>query len=48
MNLYIEPSYLSRKQANEKTKLINEPHNATKREYLKTHTIAETLILVKK
>lgn len=47
MEIYIQPSYMSRKDANEKTTLLNRPDIASRKEYLKTHTIAETLKLPK-
>ena len=43
MGIYIEPSCLNKKDANEKTTLLNRPDIAKKREYLKEHSIAETL-----
>lgn len=48
MSVYLEPSYLSRMEANQKTMILKQPIIAERREYLKTHTIAETLALPKK
>ena len=48
MGIYIEPAYMSKKEANEKTTMLNRPDLAQRREYLKNHTIAETVILPKK
>ena len=46
--MYIEPSYLSKQQANEMTMIRKDEHLAQRREYLKEHSIAETLALPKK
>lgn len=43
MGIYIEPSNINKKDANEKTTLLNRPDIARKKEYLKNHSIIDTL-----
>lgn len=43
MGIYIEPSNINKVEANKKTMLKNNSLYAKRVEYLKNHTIAETL-----
>lgn len=48
MSVYIKPSHIMRQKANEMTAVKKDEHLAQRREYLKGHSIAETLQLPKK
>ena len=46
--MYIRPVVISKKEANDKTKILNDKQFAERKEYLNNHSIKDTLTLPKK
>lgn len=46
--MHIRPMLLKKKEANDKTKILNDEQFAQRKEYLNNHSIKDTLILPKK